>query len=416
MKKLLAISILVLFVTSCSKTITSLTYNKDVKDKGIFYNLPKSIIKMDIKYTIYRNYDLVNGKKEYRGNSYAKIEDPVTIISIPIADPEQKYILTYKKNKSNYFFEDNYTIELSNNGQMKSLNWEIENVVPDILSNAISSGINVYKTISPAENLSEKEKYENLIKDYENVLLHLDSQLLIEIQKINLKKVKELKELQRFTLSRIDALKKANKANQKEKITKIETVYIDLEKDYKNNTFINKSIEAGISVFEVDLSSKFIGVVEETFPILSFSISNNKHKEASTADGLKYRIPKKVNFTLSMTDSEIEDGVLINSDLTIIQYGDINTVSLNAKGSKKSKTAITIDETTGLITKISNTNNSILKVSTSALKTTTEEISKVLDNNSFNKQKSEIGKEIENLELLLKKLELEHEIRELENN
>ena len=117
-------------------------------------------------------------------------------------------------------------------------------------------------------------------------------------------------------------------------------------------------------------------------------------------------------------------------------------LNANVKSRKKSKIAVTIDENTGLLTKVSNTSNSIIKESSSLLKPSTKEVYKTLDNYSFNKLKSalengktllelnnsieelnkeekvnsKIQKEIEALKLLLEKLELEQKIKDLENS
>lgn len=443
MKKILLSAIILLIASGCSRTLTSLNYDRNSKDKGVYYNLPKSIVKVDIQYTIYRDYDLVNGNKKYSGNSYAKIENPITITSLPTPDINQRYILTYKKNNSNYFFEDNYTIELSQNGHLKSLNWETENVAPDIAANIISSGLNLFKTLSPADDETDKEKYEDLISKYENVLNEMDSKILIETSKGNLKKVKEQNELQKLAISRLETLKKNNKSGQKDNVVKTETVFIDLEKDYLNSTFIKKTTSKTKNLYEIDLSSKFKGIDEENFPTLSFELPINTIS-TNSSEGLKYRIPTKVNYTLTLIDSTDIDHPqrkLIDDNLTLLQYGEINALPLNVKSRKKSKIAVTIDENTGLLTKVSNTSNSIIKESSSLLKSSTKEVYKTLDNYSFNKLKSalengktllelnnsieelnkeekvnsKIQKEIEALKLLLEKLELEQKIKDLEN-
>lgn len=445
MKKALFI-VLCFTMLGCARTLTTIDYTPQNSEKGIYYNLPKSIIKLDIQYTLYRDYHLLKGKKIYTSTTYAKIENPVTISSTAIPDENNRYVLTYKKNNSNYFFEDNYTVEMNSNGTLKSLNWETENVIPDIASNILSSGLNIFKTLSPASDESEIEEYLKIIEEFEKEILDLDKKIKTETSKGNLKKVKELKELQNIIIVRVDKLKSLNKKEQKDKVTKTETVYLNLEKDYSGNQFITKQTDTlkKIASFTIDLKSNFKGIDEESFPKLIFNLPANTVTK-NVKEGLKYRVPKIVNYQLILKDAndiDYPERTIANSDITIIQYGDINAFPLTVKGSKKSKIALTIDEKTGLITKVSNTSNSILKESSSLLKSSTEEVYKTFDNYSFNKKKkelenekallelqnsietlnkdevkpSDIEKQITELKLLLERLELEKKIKELEGN
>ncbi|MEZ4857863.1 MAG: hypothetical protein R2781_03560 [Flavobacteriaceae bacterium] len=445
MKKILFL-LTCISIIACSRSLTSIDYSKANSQKGILYNLPKSIIKLDLEYSIYKDYYFLNGEKIYTSNPYAKLENPITVTSVSVPDDKSNYILTYKKNNSNYFYEDNYTVELNSNGTIKSLNWETENVIPDIASNIISTGLNIFKTISPASDESAIDEKLNLISHLEKEVTIIDNKIKLATSKENLKKVKELKELQNIIISRVEKLKTLNKKGQKDKTTKSVTLYINLEKDYSEDIFIDKQIDTTSKdvSYIIDLKSKFKGIDEESFPKVVLTLPINTGKNNS-AEGVKYRLPKKVSYTLTLkdvNDIEYPERLLISSDIQIIQYGDINSFPLTVKGSKKSKIALTIDEKTGLITKVSNTSNSILKESSSFLKTSSEEIYNTFDDYSFKKKKKELENEksllelqssidnltkdevkpteievkIAELKFLLERLELEKKIKELEDN
>lgn len=441
MKNILLLLFLFL-VFGCNRTLTSLEYAPATASKGIYYNLPKSVVKVEIDYTVKRDYNLVNGVKDYQGNSYASIEAPVRISTIAVPDTSQRYILTYKKHNNNYFFDDNYSVEVGADARLKAVNWETENVIPDIMGNLVSTGLNVFKTLTQAKGDSLKSLTndgQELIADYEAEILRLDGKILEESTKSK-SDLKPLIKQQELLTLRVAKLKLLYKKGQKDSKKISQTVYINLEKDYSNNPFIKKTTNGGLMQFEIDLKSRFKGITEETFPTVRFSLPKPTTHENGT-EGIRYRIPEQVTYNLDIiTGEERTINKVAVADLSLIQYGDVNAFPMKAKGSKKSKIALTIDEKTGLITKVSNTSNSILKSSSELAKTASGEIFETFDNYSFNKAKreleneeallklmdsieqlnaeepavSEIEKLIEQLQLQYDKLLLEQQIRELQ--
>ena len=436
--------LILLVCLGCNRTLTSLDYAPENASKGVYYNLPKSIIKVQIDYTVKRDYNLVNGKKAYTSNPYAMIEAPIRVSTISVPDTSKRYILTYKKQNSTYFFEDNYAIEVGTDDGLKSVNWETENVMPDIFSNLISTGLNVFKTISPAAEGINLANAETLIGQYEAEIRALDEKIL-EHSKNKPDQLKKLIGQQELLTLRMAKLKLLNKRDQQESKEVSQTVYLNLENDYKNNPFITKTFGSDDSMlFVIDLKSRFKGIDEDFFPKLRFALPPLTAKQQA-GEGIKYRLPQTVAYSIDLmdpADANYPERRLVMADLTILQYGEVNSFPMKVKGSKKSKIALTIDEKTGLITKVSNTSNSIIKESSALAIASSEEILKIFDNYKFNKAKTGLANEKELLELMqsieelnrrepaasemevliaqlkleLEKLQLEQEIKELQDS
>ena len=99
-----------------------------------------------------------------------------------------------------------------------------------------------------------------------------------------------MKQLLEIIKARKQKLQSLNKQNLKEKVVVSETIFIDLENNYKNkHSYVEKIIDSskGLINFKINLKSRFKDVNQEGFPIVNFAIPIVEPKE-SKVEGLKY--------------------------------------------------------------------------------------------------------------------------------
>lgn len=441
MKRSLVTFLVIGLLTSCSSVkLQSIKYSNKEVEEGIVYKLPKNLIKVEITYSIKEPYEIVNGieKKLEKTEAIVVIDKPITITSKLIADETNSYVLTGDRISNDFFTKSTLEFNLTQDGILKSIDTDIEDVSPEFAEKVILSAGNISKTlIAPQSEIASQLNSElsllmtqlsnlnagepqadNLNSRIQEILAQLltldyDSKLLSQIVLLNdefilnnnkdslniiASKIKHLQE-------QIDWYQKRNKTyfkSKKIKYTSVIDPFIKYTRD-EIKTNVNKTIYSHLIKPKNIFPSS---VKESNIPVIKVSIEK-KHvaefKLPKEIDGIVVRHPSS-----SKIDLEVDNNLYGSEIIYLAQLGNITIIPVKSKRAGKVKTSLKFDETTGAISqhKIEATSGS-------------SKIGKTLENSTKTIQETidylQFEKEIKRLEALKKESELENQVFDLNN-
>lgn len=382
-KSLFYIIIITILLISCNnKSIYTSFYNEDefIKNRGVSYNLPKNLIKVEISYTLRENRKLKKGI-DLPTDSISKIsiEDPILISTILIPDKEKTFVI---KNEeiSNYFFnKSDIDIKLSDNGLLTSIDSDIQDKSFDFAEKIVVSTAKLASTIAnpsgqifniKEEDVASDNKDNSKNEDNENSYVK-ESQSKTknkkQLEDVNFKeqeyfnaiewiqksiitaKNKEEIDLAKsklnFYLEQLDWYRKNNKNYQK--ITKLKyTILIDPMKTYNKDG--NWSELIGNKIYHhiypkhiFPQNSEINDTITIELPYKNFKSLDNL-SNVDLIKGVLYRNPSSVNVDITSNGR-----LLANSSLFLAQFGDITILPLNAKKFGDNKTSVVFSSITG---------------------------------------------------------------------
>ena len=350
----LFILLITFFSSSCSSDIYIRPFNPNIGHvwkNGVVFTLPKTIIKLTIKYTIY---------EQDRQRKVEVEPSSIKFETLNLSDPEMSFVID-PCSLDNFFKEVNkFELVMSEEGVLQSVNTEVTDKTAEIISGFISTAISVAKLAAVAG--PKKEAKPKVVLREMVVERYLD--------------------LSDFNLSN-DSLVYSDKPKITQEIQSI----IDSFPAYE------------IPKVELVLHHPHIKAVQ--YNALLSSSKAFPQNDLTSIGGIPVRIASSILFNIQLKEQIVQTG-----QTTIAQGGGISLIPLRSGVFTNNNTSLSLS-TLGTVNKITYSSSSAGEALSGMLKVSSEDIYKYFEG----KEKAAIDRELAILDskkkLLDKNLDLE---------
>lgn len=309
MKKVLSFSVVAVFgvgLSACSSVSKVTPYSSEdieVVQSGVMFSLPKSLIKVDITYSLYTKFiwesnpDGTPKKIDSDGNSIEPkskskvvlIETPVKISTFEIPDEEMRFIFSTSSMESS-FKEKDFNLVLSKEGLIKSFSSVVTDKSSEVLGSVSGVALNLAKIAAVAgEDVTE------MIKDKDISVSRI----------IDLDDLEFANESEKYVASYSDL----------ERISDLTDKYIwpEVKVEFSADYDISQRLDLSSSSLVLEKKSKIEGVKDS---------SENKQEESAEAEvsiaGIPYRVSGIVSTTVTIDDAEV-----LEKPVSIVHAGPV---------------------------------------------------------------------------------------------
>ncbi|QXP67350.1 DUF4831 family protein [Polaribacter sp. AHE13PA] len=392
MKKTIYLILTCLVLISCSKSLYTSNYETD--KKGISYNLPKNLLKIEVVYTINEPRYIDNGEDKKLIGEFPKItiEDPVSISTVLVADKSKTYLITSNEISNSFFLKSDIDIKLSDNGLLSSIDSEIDDNSIDFAENIVISSAKLAKTLA--------------VPGFHKGSPYLDGQLeatrkeiydfIIKIQR-DIIKIKKKEDLE-LALKKVDFYKSQIEWSLKNfktyyKKTKIKyTIIIDPTEKYTKKGI--SSIIENNKIYHNILPTHIFSEGSKFNDTISIEIPQTKEnlfdplKGKEQVQGIVYRAPSNVNIDITSNKN-----LLGTTSIYLAQFGKTSVIPVDSKKGGKKKTSLVFSSITGgLVNQKVVAGSSSEKLSKS-IKNSVDAVSETIEYLKFEAEIKELTKE-----------------------
>jgi hypothetical protein len=390
---------------------------------GIVYALPKTLLKVEIPYTIDYHEEFDNGEKKYMPKCKADRGD--ISVNTVITPDENAYYEIQNDNNHSPLWQNAFSVELTKDGYLSSSSTAYEDRT---LNTAIAAVKIVGAIIKPAGKGNEKDintfnELDSLGKSFKNIelsyvnVLKKECSTLQELEN-NKKQLLLLKDKSELIEQRITDLKVRNKKIFGIKLACVfEPDKMQISDDYIYQYTINESNCSAIKEFKKTFKNIPVLPFPESFWIglknkmnISSTQSDKPMAPEKSEEAYVYRIPLLATYEIRENAQMGE--ILATGDVRINQFGVFGKIFVNRKRFSKNKYSIELHEETGNLKKYSVTSEGNAAENAA---TGSKEIISEIQRMTKNKTESEkLNEENDLLKAKIDKIKNEKTLKELQ--
>lgn len=325
-------------MAGCTHNINS-HVSTGLADKGIPYMLPKSLLKLDITYTVREETTLKNGAEKLAKNTRVTVEKPIKISQVFIPDSTKVLSLSADTVSDNAFLESALNYTFDGTGIIKSISADTKDNTLEAIGNAVSTGIKI-ASIAAVAGADVPDAVQPLVVRIDELYRSIGAQAVNG----NAKQLKESLDEIKLLESVISEYQKSNTKTVKESDVEY-SIVIDIDKDCVTDSKNTRCTIAPNKLIH-DLPAAVMPPVIVRLSLTSDDKKNSVLKIDSDTvyAGILYRLPKPVTMTIEANSSRT---LVYRNTVFLPQYGQLYVANVSTKSMSNRKTELEFNQNTG---------------------------------------------------------------------
>jgi hypothetical protein len=325
-------------VSGCTHSICT-HVSTGISDKGIPYMLPKSLLKLDITYTVRDESTLEHSAEKLNKITRVTVEKPIKISQVFVPDNSKVLSLSVDNIADSAFLESALNYTFDGTGVIKSISADTKDHTLETVGNAVSAGLKV-ASIAAAAGADIPADLQPYVDRIEALYREMGAQS----GKVDTKQIKAGLDEIKLWESVISEYRKANAKTVKESEVEYATV-LDVDRDCVTDDAGTRCTIAPNRLIH-DLPAAAMPPVIVTLSITSNDKRNSELRIDDTAayDGILYRLPKAATMTIEANSSRTQ---VYKNNIFLPQYGQVYVANVSTKSMADRKTELEFNQNTG---------------------------------------------------------------------